>query len=125
MTFRKLFLITLLPAAMALLSCGPKDVVNPVTPPSTDGGGGGDVTPTPTPPTPSGGDAVSMTVCTFNIRYCMPLIPLCAMGLALVLQRSESSQNVVSTWFRRSMYALSAAFCCMSYVVYTQVSINM
>ena len=63
--------------------------------------------------------------CTFNIRYCMPLIPLCAMGLALVLQRSESSQNVVSTWFRRSMYALSAAFCCMSYVVYTQVSTSM
>ena len=67
MNFRKLFLIALLPAAMVLMSCGPKDVVNPVTPPSTHEGGGDDEP--PTPPTPSGGDAVSMTVCTFNIRY--------------------------------------------------------
>ena len=67
MNFRKLFLIALLPAAMVLMSCGPKDVVNPVTPPSTHEGGGGDEP--PTPPTPPSGDAVSMTVCTFNIRY--------------------------------------------------------
>ena len=63
--------------------------------------------------------------CTFNIRYCMPLIPLCAMGLALVLQRSESSQSALSTWFRRVMYAVSGAFCCMSYIVYTQVGMSM
>ena len=62
--------------------------------------------------------------CTFNIRYCMPLIPLCAMGLALVLQRSESSQSALSTWFRRVMYAVSGAFCCMSYIVYTQVGMS-
>lgn len=60
--------------------------------------------------------------CTFNIRYCMPLIPLCAMGLGLALQRSEMSQKAVSTWFRRTMYAVCAVFCYMSYVVYTQVS---
>lgn len=63
--------------------------------------------------------------CTFNIRYCMPLIPLCAMGLAMVLQRTEASQKAISTWLRRVIYALSAAFCCMSYVVYTQVSMSM
>ncbi|WP_405343760.1 ArnT family glycosyltransferase [Ruminococcus sp.] len=63
--------------------------------------------------------------CTYNIRYAMPLIPLCAMGLALVLQRSESSQKPIATWLRRAMYALCAAFCCMSYVVYTQVAATM
>lgn len=63
--------------------------------------------------------------CTFNIRYCMPLIPLCAMGLALALQRSESRAGVVSTWFRRAMYTLCVAFCCMSYLVYTQVGMSM
>lgn len=63
--------------------------------------------------------------CSFNIRFCMPLIPLCAMGLAMVLQRSESSQKAISTWLRRGMYALSAAFCCMSYLVYTQVAVTM
>ena len=63
--------------------------------------------------------------CTFNIRYAMPLIPLCVMGLAMVLQRSESSQKAISTWLRRGMYTLSAAFCCMSYLVYTQVAVTM
>ena len=63
--------------------------------------------------------------CTFNIRYAMPLIPLCVMGLAMVLQRSESSQKAISTWLRRGMYALSAAFCCISYLVYTQVAVTM
>ncbi len=63
--------------------------------------------------------------CSFNIRFCMPLIPLCAMGLAMVLQRSESSQKAISTWLRNGMYALSAAFCCMSYLVYTQVALTM
>ena len=63
--------------------------------------------------------------CTFNIRYAMPLIPLCVMGLAMVLQRSESSQKAISTWLRRGMYALSTAFCCMSYLVYTQVAVTM
>ena len=63
--------------------------------------------------------------CSFNIRFCMPLIPLCAMGLAMVLQRSESSQKAISTWLRNGIYALSAAFCCMSYLVYTQVALTM
>jgi endonuclease/exonuclease/phosphatase family metal-dependent hydrolase len=64
MNFRKLFLITLLPAVLVLQGCGPQDVINPVTPPSTNEGG----EEPPTPPSP-GGDAVSMIVCSFNIRY--------------------------------------------------------
>lgn len=66
MAFRKLFLIALLPVVLVLQSCGPEDVVNPVTPPPTphEGGDGGD---TP-PPTPSG-DVDPMVICTFNIRY--------------------------------------------------------
>ena len=47
------------------------------------------------------------------------------MGLALVLQRSESSQSALSTWFLRVMYAVSGAFCCMSNIVYTQVGMSM
>lgn len=60
----KSILSIFLPAALLMASCGPENVVNPVTP----------ITPT-TPeeqtkedPAPSG-DAVSMTVCTFNLRY--------------------------------------------------------
>ena len=63
--------------------------------------------------------------CSFNIRFTMPLIPLCAMGLALTLQRTSDSKKAAATWFRRVMYALSAAFCCMSYLVYSQVSVTM
>lgn len=62
--------------------------------------------------------------CTFNIRYCMPLIPLCAMGLALALQRLKESKKPAAIWFGRVMYALTAAFCAMSYLVYTQVGIT-
>lgn len=63
--------------------------------------------------------------CSFNIRFTMPLIPLCAMGLALTLQRTLDSQKAAATWFRRVMYAITAAFCCMSYLVYTQVGATM
>ena len=62
--------------------------------------------------------------CTFNIRYCMPLIPLCAMGLAMILQKSETSKKPAALWFRRIMYAITAAFCAMSWLVYTQVGIS-
>ena len=51
----------------------------------------------------------------------MPLIPLCAMGMAMVLQKTKDSEKPVTVWFRRAVYALSAAFCAMSYLVYTQV----
>ena len=59
--------------------------------------------------------------CTFNIRYCMPLIPLCAMGMALAVQKNKDSKKPAAAWFRRAMYTLTAAFCAMSYLVYTQV----
>ena len=62
--------------------------------------------------------------CTMNIRYCMPLIPLCAMGLALVLQSTKDNKKPVAVWFRRVMYAVTAAFCAMSYLVYTQVGMT-
>jgi hypothetical protein len=62
--------------------------------------------------------------CTFNIRYCMPLISLCAMGLALALQRLKESKKPAALWFDRIMYALTAAFCAVSYLVYTQVGIT-
>lgn len=61
--------------------------------------------------------------CTFNIRYAMPLIPLCAMGLALALQHAGNGTG--ARWFRRGMYALTTAFCVMSYVVYTQIGATM
>ncbi len=63
MKLKRLFLIALLPAVLVLQSCGQKDVVNPVTPPSPQGGeeGGGE-----TPPSEGG---ITMTVCSFNIRY--------------------------------------------------------
>ena len=60
--------------------------------------------------------------CTLNIRYCMPVIPLCAMGLALTLQTARNSKRAV--WFKRSMYILSGAFCAMSYLVYTQIGMT-
>ena len=63
MLMRKLFLFVLLPAALLFKACGPEDVVNPVTPPSSQEGGGD------TPETPSTGSADPMVVCTFNIRY--------------------------------------------------------
>lgn len=59
--------------------------------------------------------------CSFNIRFCMPLIPLCAMGLGMMLKSTENSTKPAATVFRRFMYALTAAFCGMSYLVYTQV----
>lgn len=63
--------------------------------------------------------------CTYNIRYCMLLIPLCAMGMGMALQQSKVSQKPVAVWFRRAVYALCVMFCVMSYVVYTQIGITM
>lgn len=59
--------------------------------------------------------------CTYNIRYVMLLIPLCAMGLGMALQKTKTSHSVIGILFRRFMYTLTAAFCVMSYFVYTQV----
>ena len=59
--------------------------------------------------------------CTMNIRYCMPVIPLCALGMALLLQHTKDNKKPAVLWFRRTMYALTAAFCFMSCLVYTQI----
>ena len=59
--------------------------------------------------------------CTFNIRYCMPLIPLCTMGMGLFLQ--NCGEGKAATWCRRIMYTLCIAFCAMSYLVYTQLGL--
>ncbi|MBQ3331451.1 MAG: glycosyltransferase family 39 protein [Ruminococcus sp.] len=63
--------------------------------------------------------------CTYNIRYAMPLIPLAVMGTAMALQKTESSTKAAAAWFRRIVYALTAAFCAMSYLVYTQIGATM
>ena len=62
--------------------------------------------------------------CSFNIRFCMPLIPLCAMGMAMVMQQTKESKKPAAAWFRRGVYAVTAAFCFMSCLVYTQVGIT-
>jgi len=59
--------------------------------------------------------------CTYNIRYAMPLIPLTVMGMGFVLQKTKDSEKALTIWFRRLLYALTAAFCAMSYIVYTQI----
>lgn len=58
--------------------------------------------------------------CTMNIRYAMPLIPLCMMGLGLFIQNSGDGKAAV--WFRRVMYGICGAFCVMSYTVFTQIA---
>ena len=62
--------------------------------------------------------------CTLNIRYAMLLIPMCAMGLAMVLQKTEDIEKPPAIWFRRIMYALTAAFGGFSYLVYAQVGLS-
>ena len=59
--------------------------------------------------------------CTIHIRYAMPLIPLCIMGLAVFIQTNKETKFTI--WFRRIMYGVTAAFCAMSYLVYTQLAL--
>lgn len=54
-------LLSIILVPVSISACGPEDVVNPVTPPDPV------VEPEPDDSGPGGG--VSMTVCTFNIRY--------------------------------------------------------
>ena len=65
MTLKKAFLTYLLPAALLLGACGPENVVNPITPPAPKDDP--EEQPEDKPDTPS--DGVTMTICTFNIRY--------------------------------------------------------
>lgn len=56
--------------------------------------------------------------CSMNIRYCMPLIPLFAMGLGLLLQRFKDNKPL-----RYSACALTFAFIVMTCLLYSQVAI--
>ena len=60
--------------------------------------------------------------CTMNIRYCVPLIPLFAMGLGLLLQRF-SGASLPQKLLRYTAYALTAAFAVSVCVVYTQIGL--
>lgn len=60
--------------------------------------------------------------CTMNIRYCVPLIPLFAMGLGLLVQRfsgDAKGQKVL----RAAAYVLVAAFAVMTVIVYSQLAL--
>lgn len=58
--------------------------------------------------------------CTMNIRYCVPMIPLCAMGLGLLLKRF-SGNSLPQKILRYGSLALTIAFSVMACVVYTQI----
>ncbi len=53
--------------------------------------------------------------CTMNIRYAVPLIPLSAMGMGLMLQATRSKT------LRAVAYTLTGAFCSASAVMFTMV----
>lgn len=59
--------------------------------------------------------------CTMNIRYCVPLIPLFAMGLGLLLQRFNGN-SVKEKVLRYGSYALVGAFALMTCIVYSQLA---
>ena len=69
MTLRKAILSFFLPAALLVGACGPENVVNPVTPPAPKDDPEPETPDTPGTPDIPGDGAVSMTICTFNIRY--------------------------------------------------------
>lgn len=60
--------------------------------------------------------------CTMNIRYCALLIPILIMGMGLLLQRFKDN-SIMSRVLRYTAYGLTAAFCVMVCVVYTQVGL--
>ena len=59
--------------------------------------------------------------CSLNIRFCVPLIPLFAMGLGLLLMRF-SGDSVKEKVLRYSAYGLTAAFVLMTLIVYSQLA---
>ena len=61
--------------------------------------------------------------CTMNIRYCVPLIPLFAMGLGLLLQRFTKA-TLPGRILHITTYVLTAAFAVMTCLVYAQVGFS-
>ncbi len=59
--------------------------------------------------------------CTMNIRYCVPLIPMCAMGLGKMLQ--IIGNKPIHKAIRYCSYALTVAFAVMTSVVFVQIGI--
>lgn len=59
-------------------------------------------------------------VCTMNIRYCVPLIVLGAMGMGLLIHNMKTDSKI-QTAIKYSCTILSVAFCVMSCIVYTQI----
>ena len=60
--------------------------------------------------------------CTFNIRYCMPLIPLFTMGLGLLLQRFNGDTKPQKA-LRYSACALTAALAVMACLLFAQLAL--
>ena len=58
--------------------------------------------------------------CTMNIRYCVPLIPLFAMGLGMLL-RQFGGNRPGERILRYSVYSLTAAFVVMTCLLYSQI----
>lgn len=59
-------------------------------------------------------------VCTMNIRYCVPLIVLGAMGMGMLVNKFRTDSKTQKA-MKYACVILSAAFCIMSCVVYTQL----
>ncbi|MBR4732287.1 MAG: hypothetical protein IK081_05920 [Lachnospiraceae bacterium] len=59
-------------------------------------------------------------VCTMNIRYCVPLIPLFAMGHGLCMQEFSGKSTLGKLWKSASLI-LTILFCLASCIVYTQI----
>lgn len=59
-------------------------------------------------------------VCTQNIRYCIPLIVLSAMGMGLLIQHLNSDSLIMKT-LRYALVTLSCLFCFATSIVYTQI----
>lgn len=57
-------------------------------------------------------------VCTMNVRYCVPLIPLFAMGLGLWLKRCSGSRGRP---LRRAVGGLTVLFVLMSCLMYSMI----
>lgn len=61
-------------------------------------------------------------VCTMNIRYVIPLIPLFALGQGLCMQESSGKKGLSKLWKTASL-VLTILFCLASCIVYTQVGV--
>ena len=59
--------------------------------------------------------------CSMNIRFCAGLIPTMILGLGLMLKRFADTDSTRGKIIRYTAFGLTAAFCIMVCVIYTQV----